>query len=430
MQEQELFQGYELKGWQWTSHLYKIMGASLIINIVAFFLFAQADFLTGKTCDSALAGGVCSVLDALYLGSEVANSRYVNEDYAKTELEDADITFVEYTEPFKYPEGYFATANPEQTTAQVLGDPTLIPPSTDIPGITNNPTITGGTSDLTNTKPITPTPNNNAVVGSLPKSAFGGGNPTITPRKYKNTRPNKPMVNDSPTTLPGDTTADNKANKTDDAATQNETAQEVKINKQVMVDFANGVKTKIDKQQVDLNQPFKVVAEGVLTKEGKFDTSIDKATKKPKSGITYTEGDKQIVEVATQALEAVGDSGWLGYLRNLGAEKVKITFVQDQEKIFAVVESEQKSPEKAESIASGLGLLISTTKKFGNLGQDETILLNGAQQPTTNGKVFILNFALPKKDVQEMIQRNLKKAAEANQNSTAQTENAEQKTAK
>src|SRR5687767_14421756 len=127
MQEQELFQQYELKGWQFSPRLYKILGASALINLLAFFLMAQSNFLTGKTCDAPFASGVCSVLDALYLGSEVANSRYVTENYLKTDLDDADITFVEFSEPFVYPEGYFALANPEQQMPEVISsgvDPT------------------------------------------------------------------------------------------------------------------------------------------------------------------------------------------------------------------------------------------------------------------------------------------------------------------
>jgi len=428
MQEQELFQKYELKGWQLSPYLYKIIGASALINLVAFFLMAQANFLTGKTCDSPIASGVCSVVDALYVGFVLANTdeRYTNEDYIKTELENSEeITYVNVGTPLEYPAGYFALANPEQQ-AEII-DPTMIPP-TDMNGFPTNPTTQGSTGDLTTTKPITPTPNTNPFTGTLPVNPYGN-NRTTTTRTKKDRQKNNPMNDASPTTLDGsDTKAETKTDET--KADESEKVEEVKINKKVMMDFGNNVKAKMDNEKVDINKPFKVVIEGILTKDGKLDTSIDKKTKKPKSGFTLSEGDPQMVEVAREALEAVGDSGWLGYLRNLGAEKVKITFEQDQDKIVAIVESEQKTPEKAASIASGLKLLISTTKQIGKLGEDETILLNGAQPPTSNGNFFILNFELPKEKVREIIDRNIKKANEANQNSTAQTENTEQKTSK
>jgi hypothetical protein len=429
MQEQELFQQYELRGWQFSPRLYKILGASAIINVLAFFLMAQSNFLTGKTCDSPLASGVCSVLDALYLGSEIADGRYVDNPYMKTELEDADITFVEFSEPFKYPEGYFATANPEQMASVI--DPTMIPPM-DMNGFPNstNPTIVnpGGTGDIMNTKPITPTQNENPVVNGLPNSIMGGNNPTITRKSNRKNNRNNTVNTITPN---NNTVAENDTDKTEDVKpAETEVAEEVKINKQVMRDFGNMVKAKMEKEQVDISKPFKVVVEGALTKDGKLDTSIDKKTKKPKSQFTFTEGDPQMVEVAKEALEAVGDSGWLGYLRNYGAENVKITFYQDQDKIFAVVESETKTEEKASSLASGLRALISTTKMIGKLGEDETILLEGAKPPTSKGKLFMLNFEIPKQKAREIIDRNIKKANEANQNSTAQTENTEQKTSK
>jgi hypothetical protein len=429
MQEQELFQKYELKGWQLSPYLYKIIGASALINLVAFLLMAQANFLTGKTCDSPIASGVCSVVDALYVGLVLSNTdeRYIDENYIKTELEDSEeITYVNVGDykPLEYPAGYFALANPEQQVELI--DSTF--PPTDMNGFPTNPTIQGSTGDLTTTKPITPTPNTNPFTGTLPVNPYGNNKTTTSRIKKDRPKKNDPMNDASPNKLPGDTTAETKTDET--KTDESEKVEEIKINKKVMMDFGNNVKAKLDKREVDINKPFKVVIEGVLTKEGKLDTSIDKKTKKPKSGFTLSEGDPQMVEVAREALEAVGDSGWLGYLRNLGAEKVKITFEQDQDKIIAIVESEQKTPEKAASIASGLKLLISTTRQIGKLGEDETILLNGAQPPTSNGNFFILNFELPKEKVREIIDRNMKKAAEANQNSTAQTENTEQKTSK
>ncbi len=69
------------------------------------------------------------------------------------------------------------------------------------------------------------------------------------------------------------------------------------------------------------------------------------------------------------------------------------------------------------------------------LGDDEKILLNSAKT-TTKDKQFILNFAMPKKDAHEMINRNLqkeakKRAEKSNQpNSTAQNADANLKTDK
>jgi hypothetical protein len=194
---------------------------------------------------------------------------------------------------------------------------------------------------------------------------------------------------------------------------QDDAAQEVKINPQPLQDLGAFVKEKIDKGEIDLTQPFKVVLEGVLTKDGKLDTSIDKETKKPKSQFILAEGDEQMVLVAKTAIEAVGNSGWLGYLQNMGAEKVKLTLAQDKEKVIAIIESEQRTLEKANTMASGLSLLFAAAKQYANVGEDGKIILNGVQRPNTNGKNVIINFAIPVKTAQDMIQRNLKKAAQA-----------------
>jgi hypothetical protein len=194
---------------------------------------------------------------------------------------------------------------------------------------------------------------------------------------------------------------------------QNETAEEIKINRQPLQDLGAFVQDKLNKGEIDLTQPFKVVVEGVLTSDGKLDMSLDKDTKKSKTQVILAEGDEQMISVAKTAIEAVGNSGFFGYLRNFGVEKIKLTLAQDKENVIAIIESEQTTSEKAKSMASGINLLISATKNFAKLGEDEKIIFSGIKSPTTSGKIFTLSFALPAKTVHDMIQRNLKKAAQA-----------------
>jgi hypothetical protein len=195
---------------------------------------------------------------------------------------------------------------------------------------------------------------------------------------------------------------------------QDDVAEEIKINRQPLQDLGAFVKEKIDRGEVDLTQPFKVVLEGVLTKEGRLDTSIDKETKKPKSQFILAEGDEQMVLVAKSAIEAVDNSGgWFRFLRNMGVEKVKLTFAQDKESVIAIIESEQPTPEKANTLASSINLMLMAAKKFAKVDEDAKIILNGFQITTSNGKTVIINFAIPKQIAQDMIQRNLKKAAQA-----------------
>jgi hypothetical protein len=194
---------------------------------------------------------------------------------------------------------------------------------------------------------------------------------------------------------------------------QKETAEEIKINKRPLQDLGDMLKEKLGKGEVDLSQPFKVSVEGVLTKDGKFDASLDKEGGKPKTQFVIVEGDEQMVDVAKSAIEAVGESGWFGYLRSFGAEKIKITVAQNQTDFSALIEMEQATDERAKSMASALRLLLSSTKMVGKFGEDEKIIIGGFAAPRDSGKVVILNFALPKQIMQDMIQRNLKKTAQA-----------------
>jgi hypothetical protein len=185
-----------------------------------------------------------------------------------------------------------------------------------------------------------------------------------------------------------------------------EVVRETVINKRVLRDFADYFKTRFEKGEIDLDKSFKVVVEGILTKDGRFDITLDKTTGKPKTQFTYSEGDAQMVETAKIAIEAVGDSGFLGYLRNFGVEQIKFTLAQDGQSFSANLESEMKDENKARTLASGLNVLVKATESNVNLREDEKILING-MKAESSGNNFILNFALPKKTFHEILLRNL-----------------------
>jgi hypothetical protein len=425
MQEQELFQGYEVKNWDFSPRLYKILAVSAIFNILALFIVGQTNLLTTKGCDSPLVAGVCQVLDTLYVGGTVltTDTKMVNEDYTKTELENAEIIWVDRTgdDDFKYPEGYFALSNPEMMQSaiqEIPGDGSF---PTNIPGIPNPTTGGGGTGDLMNQQQELPQNNPNAVIGKKPDSPWviEGGNPTITknrPNRWKTPKTNNPTLNnDSPNKLPDltkDPTADKDPNKEVKNPPENKVA-DVVINKKVMKDFASVVKTKYDKNEIDLSQNFKVVTGGVITKEGKLDINKDKKTKQP---ILLAEGNEQMVDIAKQAIAAISDSGWLGYLRNQGVDKINFTVVQDNDNLQVIIVSDQPTPERAKTMASGLNgiiqaALLADKNNFKKLGDDERTLLSNATV-TDSGKQFVLNFVLAKPLAQEMITRKLKEPVE------------------
>jgi len=446
MQEQELFKGYEVKNWEFSPRIYKVLAFSAIFNVLALLTVAQTNLLTIKGCESPLVGGVCQVIDTLYVGGTIltTSSDYVDKDYIPTELPSPDeIVWVNRDVEFKYPEGYFALSNPEKymTPQEIPGDGTF----PDIQGIPN-PT-TGGT-DLMNTPQVLPPPTDNPTLGDLPKSPFSvGDNPTIPRQRTSRNKTPKPrknstLSNDSPTNLDlGDKTAttdEKDPNKTIKNLTEDKVA-EVEVNRKVMKDFGSVVRTKVEKKEVDLTQNFRVVAEGVLTKEGKLDITEDKKTKLPKSRVLIKEGNPEMVAVAEQAIAAIGDSGWLGYLRGQGIEKINFMVVQDNDNLQVIITSDFPTPERANTVSSGVGGIISGAllldkNNFKKLGEDEKVLLNNARALVNpqNNKQFVLNFVLPKPIAQEMIMRKLKEppTEEVKPQSTAQIKENNQTSAK
>jgi len=178
-----------------------------------------------------------------------------------------------------------------------------------------------------------------------------------------------------------------------------ENSNGIEINKKPLKDLAESVKVK----KIDWAKPFRVELEGSLTKEGKFDQK--------KTKITKSEGDAELAEVVKQAFAAVSDSGWLGYLRNQGIEKIKISSAQNSETFSVSVISQLPTPERANTISSGLNSLVNIvlmldkngTKK---LGDDEKKLLSSTRT-TVQEKTVNINVSLSANDFQEMLKRQI-----------------------
>ncbi|MDQ6785276.1 MAG: hypothetical protein M3033_00455 [Acidobacteriota bacterium] len=429
-QEKELFAGYEIKNWNLSPRIYKIIVASAILNLFGVFVMAQGNLLTRKGCDSPLVSSICQVLDTVVLGSSLlaTDTEYVSKDYEKNELGDADITYIDVSNdspPLKYPEGYFALANPEQ----FVMPQTALNSSFDMSGFPTIPSmppagIGSSSSDLLASKPNLPPVNDNPIVGPLP-SSISGSNPFPKYRMPKFNRgipkyvkpKQSPIPNDSPNELPkldGETAKNKtdkpKSEKTPDAnqkPIESEKVADVEINKKPFEDLGDDLNDKLEKKQVDLSKPFSVVLDATITADGKFDTT--------KSRFGKTEGDQQMVDVAKKALESVGNSGILSYLKIYGIDRVNFTLVQDDKQIYAIIKSEQKTPEKAQTSVSLInaalqGLIFADNNGIKKLDDNSKTLVNNSKV-TSNGKSFILNFMIPKPMGQDLINRSLKERA-------------------
>jgi hypothetical protein len=453
MQEQELFQSYEVKNWDFNPRIYKIAAVAAIFNIVALLIVGQTNLLTKKGCDSPLVGRVCQVIDTLYVGTTIlsTDTETASVDYTKSELSpDDEITWIDQTgaEKFNYPEGYFGQSNPDLLAVNQEGVSQIengyFP---NIPGIPNstNPTINGGgTTDLLSKPQELPKNNRNAVKGGIPDSPYsvgGGNNPTTYRPKnqklptWKNPTISKKSPTDLPTLKSDDPTQATNSNKNvmpspsptpknEDVAEQDNNG--IFKNKKPLKDFA--VKAKEEAKTVKLDAPFAVTITADLdyAKDGK---TVVLKNPKPVKTDSQAANDPAMAKLAQDAILAVGDSGWLGYLKILGVKKVTFILSQNDTELTAKILGEQKDENAAKTTASGLNAFIGIGQKTAD--GDEKVLLDKATV-TPEGKTIVLNFAIPKQVAQEMITRKLKEAEEkeAKPQSTAQITESNKNTSK
>jgi hypothetical protein len=161
-------------------------------------------------------------------------------------------------------------------------------------------------------------------------------------------------------------------------------------------------------KKIDLKQPFTVVLNGTLTKEGKFDRT------KSNFDTAKLKGSPEMQNFAKQAIEAIGDSTILSYLQSLGVDKVNITLVQDDKQITALIRSNQPTEEKAKMVSSGFNTFISLAKINTKDDAEVQALLQGLKF-TAEGKSFVLNFAMPKDQAHQLIDKKLQEARQKKQ---------------
>jgi len=415
MEELNLLQNYEIKSWDINPRFYKILGASAVINVLIFAVLGNTNLLNSRACDSPFVSKVCAVLDTVYVGARLYSGEkdYVVKDYQKTDIKDADVVWIDQTgvgPKFGYPEGYF---KPEEDAFQdeiaMNSDNTFdtIPSTPDSVFSNPLPPVSNNGGGMLARRQRLPKRNRKPVTGKLPDNPFG-----IADEKDK--KKDDKLKNDSPSTLPGlDGTVakngkddkkkdDTKKPLDENTAKKSDPVKEVEINKKPLEDFAADIVDKWSNKEVDLNNQFvvrliaKLTPDGRLAKSSRFDPASDK-------------GDQKMINVAKSALEAVGDSGWLAYLSDLGVKNVTITLMQNEDNLVARLESTAKNENEAKTLASGINGLIALAK-LKKLGADETKLIKAAKVPKARGKVFFLDFQMAKPEAQEIMNRKLTEA--------------------
>lgn len=419
-QSDDLFNNYEIKNWEFSPRVYKILAFSAILNIAALGFVAQTNLLTLKGCDSPWVGRVCQVLDMAYVGAMLYGTErdYVDVAYENIELGDAEITFVDMTgdtPPLSYPEGYFQIANPVQY--QMLKQMAENPNTSSFTTSPNIAQVQNDYTDLLKERAEPPAPNPNAFQDdtvTTPNQPSIRTSPNIAQRKGRGGRVGRPTNNDANTntitTPDNDTVADANTNSApEQAINSTDPVTGVEINKRPIVDLGNFVNEQLEKNEVDLQTQFMVNAKGKLNKDGRLD---------PKS-FTYVVAaspDPEMVEVVKRSIEAINVAGYLQYLRDLSGKDLNLLLQQDAENLSAVVQSEMESETRANTIKSGLNALISIQKmrkSAENADQndkDDLVLLENVKVET-EGKKVVIKWLVPKEIAHPMIQRKLAEQA-------------------
>ena len=400
----DLFYKYEIKNWEFTPRIYKILAISAVINALGLLLFAQTNILTMRGCDSPLVGPVCRVLDTVYVGAVIfgTDRDFIDAEYERVDLGEAEVVWLDRTgeaPPFAYPEGYFQVANPENAVSGFFD------PLAALPSQNNN----GG--DLLNTVPILPPPipdetedeqtppANTENAGSLPENGI---------RKPKsNSNAGETAVNNLPPRA--NSNANTAANAGAPEMTSTDPVTGIEINKRPIVDLGNYVNELLEKKEVDLQSDFIVNARGKLDKDGRLDPKTFKF-------LEAAGENEKMVEVVKESIEALNVAGYLQYLKELSGKDIALVLQQDDANISAVIQSEMESETRAKTIKSALDLLINISKakrsaENADQNDKDDLLLLEAAAIETDGKKVVIRFSVPKEIVHPMIQRKLAEQA-------------------
>lgn len=398
MQDKDFLKGYEIKNLDFGPRLYKFFAFAALINLIAIAGVGQTNMLARSACESPFVNRICSVLDTVYFSSKIltTDSGYVVKEYEETKIKESDVVWIDQTnvEPsLTYPSGYFQIANRDEL-AMLQQDipgfpesPILPPPPPIIPPSTPEPIL----RDPLARKPRLPETKGNLIEGDLPDDTVSkeneDGDTPDNDTVADNKPPVKKPVQNDPTTVPG-------------------TAPAIEINKQPLYDFVDGVVEKVSKNQVDLRSNFRVVMNAYITDEGKLDTERSRWIPEEE------QGDEKMILIAKDAVEKVGDSGWLEYFRMQEIRNVRIVFFQDEEQLAVDVTSLMPSENRARGMAGVFrgfiqGAIFAHNNDLKKLKDDEIELLRAAEV-TNDRSLLKFKFTMKKEVAHPIINTRLR----------------------
>ena len=430
-QEAELFKKYEIKSWELSPAVYKILAASAVLHIAVITFMAQTNILTMRGCDSPWVGSVCQVVDMAYVGAMLygTDREFVDEAYENIDLGEAEITYIDVTgetPPISYPEGYFQIANPVQYAMlqQMAQNPDNMAgfPGAYQPRYT--PSIPNNDADLLKIRPNPPTADPNAFKDdSSPLFKVEDSPSTARVNRGKGRGGKIRPDSNTNTQQPDETDVADTNTKTEPLPTADPTVpvSTDKFNRKPFMDLADVLLKRQLNDQLNLSAPFMVKARGKLNKDGQLE--------KKSFGYIEAQGDPQMIKDVQAGIEAFNDSGFLRVLSLLSGQTLELTLQQDEKSLSATVQSQVTSDTRANTLASLLSSMVKAeiarkeqgiaaleklndptkTSELQNDRDDLELLKNVKVEPVKNN--LVMTFGVPKQVVQGMIQRKLSEQA-------------------
>lgn len=334
MQDKDFLQGYEVRNLYYSPRMYKIFAIAAIVNFIGLFVIGQTNMLARSACESPFVNRICTVLDTVYFSSKLltTDTGYVVEEYAESKIRESDVVWIDQTnvEPsLQYPTGYFQIANRDEL-AMLAQNPLEAFPAEPITPIQPPPPPILPPSRPNFDDPLSRRQNLPKKKGSL----IEGDLPEDTDEVEDNKKPGEDQVADK-----------DKPEEKPAVVDPPGSAPAIEINKQPLFDFVDNTLAKVNSNRVDLRRQFKVVMNAYINEDGRLDIE------KSRWISAEEEGDPEMILVAKDAVEKIGDSGWLVYLTKADINNVRIMFYQDEESLAADVTAIMPSENRARSTA-------------------------------------------------------------------------------
>lgn len=375
MEMPELFEKFEVDRVPRWPIMLKLAGGSIVLHAIML----------------AIAFYVPAVRDALNLASTFSDANIVSRDYKKTQIND-EVQILNLPK-FQYPEGYFQTVNgtpmPDPLAPQIIAQAppvVMTPPPPVAPKMTKVRRPRGaGIPPVASASPNpSPSASPGAIAG-IPNTPAG----TQTPNAEEPKTPAEAEVEIAK------------------ASNQNNIAQvnEDEINNKPLKDWLRSANLLKTQGKLDLTKPVEVEIVADFDENGKLLPGSPSVLRKS--------GDPVLIVLAKDMVSAIIDSNLTKFLKDkqnqFVTRRLSIVIKLDEQQLVGKVQYDAATPERADQLSKGYGLLL-LAGKVNREGKDEEPLIKNTKA-TSNGKQVILNFTMPRQEASELIKKQLAQPA-------------------